>query len=234
MLLGSTMGQPLIIPCKAFRNYVGTVPQSSSTYRLDINLNVASLTNLLWIQRIAGDLGNISYRCLSQRVRNYLQSWYFQYGSSILPQTSGITCSDSTGQQFNEAYAELMKARHSLLTDSFNTALTRMNFSVDTPGYYYGSLTANAASPIPIPTLAKMGDYFSPYESGKFACGIDLELVTGKSGELVCGMNTNGMNTSIFLNFLTGVSVANTRLDLWAEYDAFINISPGLATTVSF
>lgn len=227
MLLGSTGGQPLIIPTKAFRNYVGTVPANSSAYRLDINLNVASLTNILWIQRLAADLNNITYRSLSQRVRNYISNWYFQYGSSVLPQTSGITCSDSTGQQFNEAYAELLKARHSLLTDSFNTVLTRNNFSVDYPGYFtWGS--------IPTPGLARIGDYYSPFESGKFAAGIDLELVTGKSGDLVCGMNTNGMNTSIFVNFLPGAPVANTRLDLWAEYDAFINVSPGLATTVSF
>lgn len=227
MLLGSTGGQPLIIPTKAFRNYVGSVPAGSSAYRLDINLNVASLTNILWIQRLAADLNNITYRSLSQRVRNYVMNWYFQYGSSVLPQTSGITASDSSGGSFNEAYAELLKARHSLLTDNFNTVLNRNNYPVDTPGVYpWGS--------IQYPALARIGDYFSTYESGKFAAGIDLELVTGKSGDLVCGMNTNGMNTSIFVNFVPGSSPANTRIDLWAEYDAFINVSPGLATTVSF
>jgi hypothetical protein len=227
MLLGSTGGQPLIIPTKAFRNYVGSVPAGSSAYRLDINLNVASLTNILWIQRLASDLNNITYRSLTQRVRNYVLNWYFQYGSSVLPQTSGITASDSSGGQFNEAYAELLKARHSLLTDNFNTVLNRNNYAIDTPGVYPTGTIANT-------TLARIGDYFSQYESGKFAAGIDLELVTGKSGDLVCGMNTNGMNTSIFVNFVPGSSPANTRLDLWAEYDAFINISPGLATTVSF
>lgn len=227
MLLGSTGGQPLIIPTKAFRNYVGSIPAGSSAYRLDINLNVASLTNILWIQRLATDLNNITYRSLSQRVRNYVLNWYFQYGSSVLPQTSGITASDSSGGSFNEAYAELLKSRHSLLTDNFNTVLNRTNYPVDTPGVYpWGSITN--------PTLARIGDYFSSYESGKFAAGIDLELVTGKSGDLVCGMNTNGMNTSIFVNFVPGSSPANTRIDLWAEYDAFINVSPGLATTVSF
>lgn len=229
MLLSSTGGQPLIVPTKAFRNYVGSIPQGSSAYRLDLNLNVASLTNLLFIQRLAGDLNSFKYKSLSQRVRNYLQNWYFQYGSSVLPQTSGITCSNSSGGEYGEAYCELMKARHNLLSDNFTTQINRFNFPIDSPGV----LTTGT---IGTPELARMLDYWAPYETGRFACGIDLELVSGKSSDLICGMNTNGMNTSIFLNFLPGSvgSVANTRLDCWAEYDAFINVSPGLATTVSF
>ena len=229
MLLSSTGGQPLIVPTKAFRNYVGSIPSGSSAYRLDLNLNVASLTNLLFIQRLASDLNSFKYKSLSQRVRNYLQNWYFQYGSSVLPQTSGITCSNSSGGEYGEAYCELMKARHNLLSDNFTTQINRFNFPIDSPGV----LTTGI---IGTPELARMLDYWAPYESGRFACGIDLELVSGKSSDLICGMNTNGMNTSIFLNFLPGSvgSVANTRLDCWAEYDAFINVSPGLATTVSF
>jgi hypothetical protein len=74
------------------------------------------------------------------------------------------------------------------------------------------------------------------YESGKFAAGLDLELVSGRSNDLVCGMNTNGMNTSINLTFdpTKSTDVENCRVDLWAEYDSFINVSPGIATTVSF
>lgn len=227
MLLSSTQGQPLIVPTKAFRNYVGSVATGQTNYRLDLNLNVASLTNILFIQRVAQDLNNLHYRCLSNRVRNYLQSWYFQYGSSILPQTSGITCSDATNplSGFGEAYAELMKARHSLLTDTFNTSINRTNFNWDASPTTQGNGNSS---------VAKLLDYWSQFESGRFACGLDLELVTGKSGELVCGMNTNGMNTSIFLTFQPSASTVNTRVDCWAEYDAFINVSPGLATTVSF
>jgi len=46
------------------------------------------------------------------------------------------------------------------------------------------------------------------------------------------------MNTSIILTF-DPTSVADgkkvqARIDLWAEYDSFVNIAPGIATTVSF
>jgi hypothetical protein len=92
----------------------------------------------------------------------------------------------------------------------------------------------------------------SVYEHGKFACGLDLELVSGRTNEIICGMNTNGMNTSIFATFnataaanapvsdsaladdTTGIWVEASTVDAWCEYDAFVNISPGIATTVSF
>jgi len=71
---------------------------------------------------------------------------------------------------------------------------------------------------------------------GRFAAGLDLELVSGRSNDLICGMNTNGMNTSIYATFDPEYigDVKQCRVDAWAEYDAFVNISPGIATTVSF
>lgn len=271
LLFQSTNGMPFVIPTKAFRNYTSTIPAGASQVRLDLNINVASLTNIMWIMRLGGQyLNNSAYRS-HQRIRNFAANWYFQYGSSILPQTTGITCSDpgnslngsnlssstigSMGTtSFTEAYCELIKSRHSLNSDNFNTTITRENFGIDIPGLfsdntmlntysnstqsfvnnsYYNSATYNAT------TNALFLDPSSIYEYGRFAAGLDLELVPGKSGDLVTGLNTNGMNTSIFINFLSQingfqVSPVAARLDAWAEFDSFINISPGLATTVSF
>ena len=73
---------------------------------------------------------------------------------------------------------------------------------------------------------------------GKFACGLNLELCSGKEGEIICGLNTNGMNTSIrgffHPNYTDYMDPAGVRVDAFAEYDAFVNISPGIASTVSF
>ena len=67
-------------------------------------------------------------------------------------------------------------------------------------------------------------------ELGRFAAGLNLELVPGK--EIICGLNTNGMNTSINMTF--AANTIASRVDAWCEFDSFINITPGLATTVSF
>ena len=217
MLLSSTQGQPLIVPTKAFRNYTTTVLSSGSTARLDLNLNVASLTNILWFMRRDSTIESFQYPSLSMRFRNFLKSWYFQYGSSVLPQTSGIQCSSTGGQlgDNTEAYMELMKARHNLTQDNHHSSINLYDFSNDDSVYNL------------VPLKLEL-------DAAKFAGGLDLELVPGKANDLVCGLNTNGMNTSINLEFLPDAVRTQQRLDAYAEYDAFVNIAPGLATTVSF
>lgn len=227
MLLSSTQGQPLVVPSKAYRHYIGSIPDSCSNYRLDINLNVASLTNILWFMRSTEVFKNWK-PTLSARIRNFLQSWYFQYGSSVLPQTSGIKCrtnGEATvdvvqhGSGSTEAFNELMKARHALNDPYSNHTFDTYTYNKDQEG---SQITPSPANESCYP--------------GKFACGLDLELVSGKSQEIISGLNTNGMNTSIDLTFdstRTG-DVRPAVLDFYAEYDSFINIAPGLATTVSF
>lgn len=258
MLMASTQGQPFVVPSKAYRQYLGTIPKGSSAYRLDLNLNVASLTNILWIMREQQYQNNLLYKSLSYRIRNYLQSWYFQYGSTMLPQTSGIQCFAPSGVEldqdrggYNEAYCELMKARHHLNASNFSSTISKRNFWID------NARSGALQEGLPVAITANIGadgypdavgikqDYSAAvmaltadtnYETGKFACGLDLELVSGRSNDLVCGMNTNGMNTSLNLTFdpTRSGSVQLARLDCWCEYDSFINVSPGIATTVSF
>lgn len=232
LLATSTGGQPLIVPTKAFRNYQGAIPASTGSYRLDLNLNVASLTNILWMMRPSTNLSNGATRTLSDRVRNFLQTWYFQYGSSILPQTAGIQCrsrsSTSTSDQYygpggaydaSEAYIELMKARHAFNQPVHTQKLGLKEYTQDT-------LASTALLCIQ-----------SSGTGSRFAAGLDLELVSGRSNDMICGMNTNGMNTSIYANFDLVAASTNSvavRVDAWCEYDAFINVMPGIATTVSF
>lgn len=237
MLMSSSEGKPLVIPSKAFRNFVSSVPAASSTFRLDLNLNVASLTNILWMMRPDQDnanaggkatIGKQNMKTLSTRIRNFLQSWYFQYGSSILPQTQGIQClppsnSGVKNGGHDEAYLELLKARHALNSESFDTLIDSKSFQRD--------IATEATDACRVLTTGANG-----LSSGKFAAGLDLELIPGRSQSLVCGMNTNGMNTSIYGTFdpTQYTKVGSARVDAWCEYDSFINISPGIATTVSF
>ena len=258
LLLGSTGGNPLVIPTKAFRNYIGTIPAGNTTFRLDLNLNVASLTNILWFMRNSSIIASDNRRSISERIRNYLQSWYFQYGSSILPQTAGIqarsknvaeanrpgfsigTQAANTSTKFytdhSECYNELMKSRH-LFTESMHpTTFTMWDYikDIDTTTTAIPVISTSSAAPaLPYNYLG----YDNPEAPGCFACGLDLELVSGRSNDLVCGMNTNGINTSIYATFDPVPAAANTitaRVDAYCEYDAFINIVPGVATTVSF
>lgn len=277
MLLSSSQGAPLVVNSKSYRHYTNTVPASSSNVRVDLNLNVASLTNIMFTQRRTKYLTYPTCKNLSMFIRNFLQSWYFQYGSSILPQTQGIQCrppsnlnttmktdtfsktSFSLVSGGEEAYNELLKSRHSLTSSNFDSLINNTNWNIDDDGFVFGinntdsnfseldvgikkwdtSATPSNQEETGNKTFSSTGSDWSQLNgrtTAKFACGLDLEVVSGKAGDLICGMNTNGMNTSIMLNFdpTLSSSVQDTMVDVWCEFDSFVNISPGIATTVSF
>lgn len=319
MLLSSTQGAPLIVSSKAYKYFTNTIDKGVSNFRMDLNLNVASMTNVLWVQRPSACNKAIT-KNLSTFVRNYLSSWYFQYGSSILPQTTGILAQGPYGSNVKayvktpsvvfgkdaevgqyiqvpggstECYLELMKSRHSLNSYNLFSQIDLLSYNQDIGNTYQVPYVVNRTNanydnitPQPSTTNVQNTYYtlnilrttnvdlvsaygFQPWivdnylnTSSTFACGLDLELVSGKSGDLVCGMNTNGMNTSLFMTFDTTQATAgqiggdyttaagtpwvyaktydgagtvqSCRVDCWCEYDSFVNVSPGIATTVSF
>ena len=85
--------------------------------------------------------------------------------------------------------------------------------------------------------MGGQGLYGGEGETCKFACGLNLELAPGKD-DLICGLNTNGMNTQIrgyfHPSYLVDTSKVASSINAYAEYDAFVNVSPGIATTISF
>jgi hypothetical protein len=255
MILSSSQGQPLIVHSKQLRNYRGNVGKSNAEFSLPLNLNVASLTNILWFFRPDGTENSLKYPSVGGRYRNALQRWEFQYGSTVLPQSQGITCMHLSGPNvpsgttspftsnqllvsqlngFSECYNELLKARPNIPSKG------RLSYASYVPWWYNGFLQWGEYGTTPWRCInSATGDSYGMGETPKFACGLNTELVTGKSGDLICGLNTNGMNTSIrgYIHpTYTNISLyrLDCTIDAYAEYDAFINISPGIATTVSF
>lgn len=247
MLLSTTQGQPLILHTKQFRNYRGNSSANQSEFQLPLNLNVASLTNLLWFMRPEGVEDNLIYQSYGARCRNFLQRWEFQYGSTTLPQSNGIQAmfmatppiptnykwqSNTVGIDagYSECFHELLSSRPTIPSKG---RLTQYNFNCNA---YPGKGTWGNAPHTPFKTINVGGS--DSFVLPKFALGLNLELTTGKTGELICGLNTNGMNTSIrgyyHPTYLGNSQKFDAIIDAYAEYDAFINISPGIATTVSF
>ena len=260
LIMSSSEGQPISLHTKTFRLFkdvvsgsYGSSPQSS--FRLDLDLNVISLTNLLWFFKPLQyydtsttstktiPAADSSVQNVGQRVRNYLERWNFQYGSSFLPNVNGIyamqsyyptlkatTPSNWSYQNQMENYVEFMKARHMWSAERKGTCINGKEYFTDTYN----------------PSAISIFDYNDDPDNqnlscGKFASGLDLELVSGKSGDVICGINTNGMNTCINGYFTNknmtssdGTGTCDALILCWAEYDAFVNIMPGVATTVSF
>lgn len=238
MVLDSVGNNPLIVPTKTFRRFEGFIPATANYHKIDLNLNVASLTNILFFMRPTNHINNLARRSLGGRYRNYLQTWWFQYGSSILPQTSGVKAT-GTSYDYNvdcsdgvESFNELFKARHAYNVDNHKCSISRDSYVLDAPVNAYDNQCS----------------FFAHDTPGKWASGLDLELIPGRGSSIISGLNTNGMNTSLHLQFHPNppARAANSpdlqvygerldaTLDVFCEYDAFINITPLVATTVSF
>jgi hypothetical protein len=233
---------------------VAPTSTGQSEFVLNMNLNVASLTDILWIMRPSSQLDSLLYQSYGNRTRNFLQRWQLQYGSTILPQSNGIQAmsnyipsrygavtssgiTKSKAYEFAsigclESFQELMKSRpvtlaHSRIDDQSYGWDAKFNDNLDKRSTADNVQLVNLNGIMPSAT--------SSIGMGRFAAGLNLQLANNHEG-IISGLNTNGMNTSIrgiFHPTYTDI-MDSVRVDAWAEYDSFVNISPGIATTVSF
>ena len=241
---------PLVIHCTQFRHFRDIIlgGGAQSNFRFDLNLNVVSLRNIRFTMRPTV-YQSLIYPTYGHRIRNFLQNWNFQYGSSYLPEIAGISTRSAVipvtrssyaattttmgldaykSAGYNQSYMELAK------TVPPNKEITIMNseYWVDLGAVfggntYAGDLTGTSAS-VPVPSIISPATL-----SGKFAAGLDTRL---SKKNTVSGIDTNGLLVSINGTFdrdqLTNMTQAN--LDVWAEHDAFVQVIPGVATTVTF
>ena len=226
-LLMST--QPWVIHSKQYRNFRDNVDKNTSYKRLDLNLNVVSLRNIYAIQRPWDWQNSLGFPSIGERVRNYLQRFNFQYGSSYLPSVNGILCrgekpdytkssgyvvTDNKAGDFGPAYYSMFKSSRTK-TPSINlNEFIRDVVNADDPPF---------------------GNTNTTY-SGKFIACLNTQL-TPKS--IISGLDTNGLMVGLNFNFYidptdTTATQINTVLDVWAEHDTFIQVIPGVATTVTF
>lgn len=245
LVMSSNGNDPWTIHTRQFRYFADNLSASSSTFGVDLNLNVVSLRNIRFNMRPEGYQNNILYPGNSHRIRNFLESFNFQYGSSYLPELAGIQCrgvnlplprntytvnaTNWAPYHFTQAYTELLKTgQPELFSDNRLECPIRFDeYAIDTA---YDPLTATGDAGITagVPTALDLDT-----RCGKFASGIDLRLSTK---DVISGIDTNGLlvrlNGKFDYNNVQNVIAA--IIDIWAEYDAFIQIIPGMAVTTTF
>lgn len=174
-------------------------------------------------------------------------------GTTIPPQRTS-TYTREKGDDFwkalhyTQAYEELAKT-----TDEDAPLLMSLNeFRIDT-SVATGNTTANTGFNDYAGPLANFTETLIPMPDvvdvagvcGKFAGGIDTRL---SKKSVLSGIDTNGLqitlngtfdSAKIFANpgtivNTTGFPIQSAILDIWAEHDAFVQIIPGMSTTVTF
>lgn len=235
---------------------------SQSSFRLDLNLNVVSLRNIMFGMRPRYYQNDIKFPSYGHRIRNYLENFNFQYGSSYLPEIAGVGCSASTVPYSKSSYSSYTSGdttRYptgvSPKADSFCQALQELakvsttgkvsiqpeEYRIDCGSGQYGYRN-NAELDVYVPWK-----WDSACRCGKFAGGLNLQL---SKRDAVCGIDTNGLNVCINGTFNSDAASASAPgtapnattttpmvyaiLDCWAEHDAFVQIIPGVATTCTF
>jgi len=230
MIIGSLADDPFVVASNTYRSYTSSLKAGVYDLSIPLNLNVASLNALYLIQR-PSTYASINTFSTSNRSRNYLQTMTLRYGSSSLPTTRGIQCSSLPGSTlssvggtyavsadtqggYQECWHELCKAARispygacNLRSDLFQiqNRTTTVNFT----NYYL--------------------NYF-----GQFATGLSTRLIEDRENDVVCGLNTNGMYTTVDLHYDTRETTNAVAINLWTEYNQFVSVVPGVATTVTF
>lgn len=264
LVLASNGAGPLVIPSVFYRYFTNLVkgygePDQTSSVGMDLNLNVVSLRNIRFGMRPASWQNNILYPAYGHRIRNYMENFSFRYGSSFLPELAGISCrstivpfskigsssyfssSQNKSNGYTQSYAELLKTGLPLAWSNFATS-TSINGSEYAADLLYGPSAQNTQkgpmvfydramfiAPETVPPLGK----FVNHQCGKFMGGLDLRL---SSKDVISGIDTNGLLVRLNGRFDEDnlSNMVNAILDVYAEYDAFVQIIPGTATTVTF
>lgn len=190
-----------------------SIAVSQSSFRLDLNLNVVSLRNILFGMRPRFYQNKIEFPSYGHRIRNYLESFNFQYGSSYLPEIAGVSCSASTvpyskatPSYKSTAANDTSNARYpngaNPKADSFTQALQELakvsstgklsihpeEYRIDCGSGQYGNRN-NAELEKYVPWK-----WESACKCGKFAGGLNLQL---SKRDAVCGIDTNGLSVCI-------------------------------------
>lgn len=240
-MLGS---EAFVIPSIQYRHFSNYI-SGDSFVRQDLNLNVVSLRNVFFSMR-PKLYEQLQYLTYGHRLRNYLYNYNLQYGSSYLPEIAGIHSRSLTvpqakttgynytntygvttgGLEFNKALGYTQSYREASKTTSKFITTSDINWAIDT------NLSANYTLDGSLEdNVAWFGNVLNT--GGQFFGGINTQL-TKKNA--ISGIDTNGLQVCLNLYFdpdnLSNIKAST--LDVWAEYDSFIQVIPGVATTVSF
>jgi hypothetical protein len=158
---------------------------------------------------------NILYPSYGHRIRNYLENFNFQYGSSYLPEIAGVSCRAFTVPTSRSGYSantatttagvpdpkkyptgadpkadSFTQAIQELakISDNGKLAIQPEEYRIDCGSGQYGY--ANNAELLAFVPWR----WDSNCRCGKFAGGLNLQL---SKRDAVCGIDTNGLNVCI-------------------------------------
>lgn len=198
--------------------------------------NYATSFNFQYGSSYLPELAGIS--CRSVAVPSSAKGSVYPYQFIDVGKMDSITKDEVLREGFTQAYAELLKtgAAGLLYNTSLNGSITGEEYATDvtslTNNFYPDLLNVSPVSGNVTYIVPPMSHEKSTW-SGKFAGGLDLRL---SAKEVVSGIDTNGLLVRLNVAFEKSQleKMVNAVVDIFCEHDAFVQIIPGVASTVTF
>jgi hypothetical protein len=145
----------------------------------------ASLKSLWCLPRRSTEIANILAYSLSSRANPMITNYYWRVGSLLIPQKPVNLINSKTTGGYAEAYAETMRAMHSLGNASYGSILGTIVYNVaDTADATVGDGGTNNG-------VIAINTGSNSYKNGFIICQ-ELETFCQRGDVLLSGMNTLG------------------------------------------
>ena len=212
--------QPIYLHSSTYRHFVSTLAASAGQQTFLVPARFASLKSLWCLPRRSTEIANVLAYSLSSRANPMITNYYWRVGSLLIPQKPVNLINSATTGGYAEAYAETMRAMHSLNNASYGAGLTFSLYNVQDVadpavgdgGTNYGCTAISAGA--------------TSYANGFIICQ-ELETFCQRGDVLLSGMNTLGSQIFFECNITTAPTVTYT-LDFYAYADIILVLENGL------
>jgi hypothetical protein len=209
--------RPLYLHSNTWRHYTSTIPANQTgSYSTLVPMRFASAKSVVLCPRRTTEISNALAYSLSSRANPQISSYFWRVGSSIIPNKPVNLDNANTTGNYSEAFAELLRAWHSLNNLYISTQLNQ-------PYYNVGDIALTNTNVVAINTGA------NSYKNG-FVIAQELESFSNKTDVLLSGMNTLSSNVFFEANLATTAPATAYTLDFFTNFDQILVLENGLFT----
>jgi hypothetical protein len=210
----SPPSQERIIHGTSYRNYISSVPASSSGgYSTLIPSRFCSLNSIITCPRATANVSARDKYSISAR-HNLFNTILYRVGGANVPSRPIVNVNSSNVGGYAEQLAETLKAFGPFTTPMAGSCLTRASFNrAIEASAQNGGVTASDGT-----------------DGDAYLMAVDLNSFSGKSDILLSGLNS--LSTNIFLDAdITSVATFNSQiLSFHAQHDILFIVKDGLYT----
>jgi len=212
--------QPIYLHSSTYRHFVSTLQASAGQQTFLVPARFASLKSLWCLPRRSTEIASVTSYSLNSRVNPNIATYWWRIGSLLVPQKPVTLINANTTAGYAEAYAEAMRALHSLNNASYGASIGILQYQVADAADATVGDGGTTSGVVAVNTGA------NSYKNGFIICQ-ELETFCQRGDVLLSGMNTLGSQIFFECNITTAPGTTYT-LDFYAYADVILVLENGL------